>query len=68
VPDLLAYVVQRAFGEDLLRFAQQKLFAPLGIAANSYFWLRDRAGDTYGYAWLFITPPQVRAPRPADAR
>jgi CubicO group peptidase (beta-lactamase class C family) len=58
VPDLLAYVLQSAVGEDLQTFAQQKLFGPIGIPANSYFWLRDRGGDTYGYAWLFIPPPQ----------
>jgi CubicO group peptidase (beta-lactamase class C family) len=57
VPDLLAYVVQRAVGEDLQTFAQQKLFGPIGIPSDSYLWLRDRAGDTYGYAWLFIPPP-----------
>jgi CubicO group peptidase (beta-lactamase class C family) len=57
VPDLLGCVVQDAVGEDLQTFAQQKLFGPIGIPANSYFWLRDRAGDTYGYAWLFIPPP-----------
>lgn len=39
--------MQRAVGEDLQTFAQQKLSGPIGIDANSYFWLRDRAGDTY---------------------
>lgn len=58
VPDLLAYVVQRAVGEDLQRFAQQKLFTPVGIPLDSYFWLRDRSGNTYGYANLFIPPAQ----------
>jgi CubicO group peptidase (beta-lactamase class C family) len=56
VPDLLAYVVQRAVGEDLQSFAQRKLFGPIGIARDDYFWLRDRSGDTYGYANLFIPP------------
>jgi CubicO group peptidase (beta-lactamase class C family) len=59
VPDLLAYVVQRAVGEDLQTFAQQKLFGPIGIPPQSYIWLRDRAGDTYGYAWLFIPAPEL---------
>ncbi len=57
-PDLLAYVVQRAVGEDLQAFAQQYLFGPLGIPQHSYIWLRDRSGNTYGYANLFIPPAQ----------
>jgi CubicO group peptidase (beta-lactamase class C family) len=56
--DLLAYVVQRAVGEDLQAFAQQYLFGPIGIPAGSYIWLRDRSGNTYGYADLFIPPTQ----------
>jgi CubicO group peptidase (beta-lactamase class C family) len=56
VPDLLAYVVQRAVGEDLQTFAQHYLFTPIGIPVNSYFWLRDRSGNTYGYANMFMPP------------
>jgi CubicO group peptidase (beta-lactamase class C family) len=58
VPDLLAYVVQRAVGQDLQAFAQRYLFGPIGIPVNSYIWLRDRSGNTYGYANLFIPPTQ----------
>jgi len=58
-PALLGYVVQRAVGEDLLDFAQQRLFTPIGIKPGSYFWLRDRSGLPYGYAHLFLTPPQL---------
>jgi CubicO group peptidase (beta-lactamase class C family) len=58
VPDLLAFVVQRAVGQDLQSFAQTYLFGPIGIPANSYIWLRDRSGNTYGYANLFIPPIQ----------
>jgi CubicO group peptidase (beta-lactamase class C family) len=58
VPDLLAYVVQRAVGEDLQKYAQRHLFGPVGIPLDSYFWLRDRSGNTYGYANLFIPPKQ----------
>ncbi|GAB3689962.1 serine hydrolase domain-containing protein [Saccharopolyspora tripterygii] len=54
--DLLAFVVQRAVGRDLQEFAQEALFAPVGIAAHDYVWLRDRSGNTYGYAHLFIPP------------
>ncbi|MFW0793379.1 serine hydrolase [Gordonia sp. CPCC 205515] len=55
-PDVLAFVVQRAVGQDLQRFAQQELFGPLGIAQHDYFWSRDRSGHTYGYAFLFMPP------------
>jgi CubicO group peptidase (beta-lactamase class C family) len=34
-PDLLAYVVQRAVGQDLQAFAQRYLFGPIGIAGSS---------------------------------
>lgn len=55
-PDLLAYVVGQAVGEDLQSFAQRELFGPIGIAPGSYNWLRDRAGNTYGYAHMFMRP------------
>jgi CubicO group peptidase (beta-lactamase class C family) len=57
--DAAAYVVQSAIGQDLQTFAQDRLFTPLGIDKSSYFWLRDRSGNTYGYAWLFIPPAQL---------
>lgn len=56
VPDLLAFVVQRAVGEDLQAYAQRRLFGPIGIPRDAYFWLRDRAGNTHGYANLFLPP------------
>jgi CubicO group peptidase (beta-lactamase class C family) len=55
-PDLLAYVVQRAVGQDLQAYAQKYLFGPVGIPKSSYIWLRDRAHNTYGYANLFMPP------------
>ncbi|MCW2800542.1 MAG: hypothetical protein JWQ70_2014 [Aeromicrobium sp.] len=55
-PDLLAYVVQRAVGQDLQAYAQKYLFGPVGIPKSSYIWLRDRARNTYGYANLFMPP------------
>jgi CubicO group peptidase (beta-lactamase class C family) len=54
--NVLAYVVQRAVGEDLQSFAQRELFDPLGIPRNHWFWLRDRAGNTHGWANLFLPP------------
>lgn len=55
-PDLLAFVVQRAVGEDLQQYAQRTLFGPLGINQHDYYWARDRSGHTYGYAFLFMPP------------
>jgi hypothetical protein len=56
---LLAHVVERAVGYDLQEFAQQELFGPLGIARDEWFWIRDRAGHTHGYALLFIAPKNL---------
>ena len=58
-PALLAYVVQRSVGQDLIDFAQERLFGPIGIEDGSYFWLRDRSGMAYGYNNLFLTPDQL---------
>ncbi|WP_245717695.1 serine hydrolase domain-containing protein [Nocardia jejuensis] len=54
--DLLAYVVQRAVGEDFQAYAQRKLFDPLGIRQGDYHWARDRSDNTYGYAHLVLPP------------
>jgi CubicO group peptidase (beta-lactamase class C family) len=53
---LLAYVVERAVGEDLQAFAQRELFGPLGIARRAWFWERERAGHTAGWAHLHMAP------------
>ena len=58
-PALLAFVVQQAVHQDLQTYAQKRLFTPIGITSGSYFWLRDRSGLPYGYAHLFLTPPQL---------
>ena len=57
--DAAAYIVQSAVGQDLQDYAQERLFGPLGIKKSSYFWLRDRSGNSYGYAWLFIAPKDL---------
>ncbi|WP_327111692.1 beta-lactamase family protein [Nocardia sp. NBC_01730] len=54
--DLLSYVIELAVGEPLQQFAQRELFEPLGIPRSDYYWARDRAGHTYGYAHLMIPP------------
>ncbi|MEV2222970.1 serine hydrolase [Nocardia vinacea] len=54
--DLLAYVIELAVGAPLQQFAQRELFDPLGIERGDYYWARDRAGHTYGYAHLMIPP------------
>ncbi|GAA1875965.1 CubicO group peptidase, beta-lactamase class C family [Williamsia serinedens] len=54
--DLLAFVVGRAVGEDVQRYAQDKLFGPVGIGPRDWFWNRDRSGNTYGYAFLYMPP------------
>ncbi|MEU4343638.1 serine hydrolase [Nocardia sp. NPDC023852] len=54
--DLLSYVIELAVGEPLQQFAQRELFDPLGILRSDYYWARDRAGHTYGYAHLMIPP------------
>ncbi|CZT01993.1 uncharacterized protein RCO7_05475 [Rhynchosporium graminicola] len=56
VPDLLAYVVSRAVGQELQAFAQANLFTPLGIAKTQYIWFKDNSGNSYGYAHLYLTP------------
>lgn len=56
--DLLAYVIGRAVGEDLQAFTQRELFDLIGIPVDSYRWLRDRSGNTYGYAHMMMPPEQ----------
>ncbi|MGH9011985.1 MAG: serine hydrolase domain-containing protein, partial [Acidimicrobiia bacterium] len=53
---LLLASVQRAVGGDIQDFVQRELFGKLGIERDEWFWLRDRAGWTVGYAGLFLSP------------
>lgn len=56
---VLAYAIEQAVGQDLQAFAQEELFGPIGIDRDDWFWLRDRAGNTHGYAYLFMTPKDL---------
>jgi CubicO group peptidase (beta-lactamase class C family) len=53
---LLLACVQKAVGGDVQGFMQRELFGKLGIERDDWFWLRDRAGWTVGYAGLFLSP------------
>lgn len=53
---LLLAAVQRAVGQDVQTFAQRQLFDKLGITPNDWFWQRDRAGNTLGWAFLYTKP------------
>jgi CubicO group peptidase (beta-lactamase class C family) len=56
---VLGYAIEKAVGKDLQTFAQEQLFGPIGIERDDWFWLRDRAGNTHGYAYLFMTPKDL---------
>jgi CubicO group peptidase (beta-lactamase class C family) len=58
-PQLMACVLERAVKQDLQAYAQKYLFGPVGIPRDHWFWMRDRAGNTYGYAWLFMRPADL---------
>lgn len=50
---LLAVIVARACGEDLLDFAREHLFGPLGTTPGG--WTRDWDGYRLGYTELFVS-------------
>lgn len=52
--DLLATLLTQAVGRDLLSFAQEYLFGPLGI--HDYVWEQDPAGNYRGSAGLVMRP------------
>jgi CubicO group peptidase (beta-lactamase class C family) len=51
---LLAKVVERAVGRDFQEFAQEQLFAPIGIAPDAWSWGRDDAGNTFAFHDLMM--------------
>lgn len=53
---VLNAIVERAVGRDFQDFAQDELFTPLGIDRDHWFWMRDAAGWTEGYAQLHMRP------------
>ena len=57
VTQLLSHIFRTATGKDVEEYAQQHLFAPLGI--ERYFWKRSPSGliDTEG--GLYLTPHDV---------
>src|SRR5688572_21763852 len=53
---LLAEVVGRSAGEDVMAFGQRELMTPLGIEEASWKWTRDRAGHVGGFYGVQMTP------------
>ncbi len=50
---ILGIIVARAAGRDLMTFAQETLFGPLGISPDE--WIQDWEGNYNGHADLFMT-------------
>ena len=53
---LLAEIVGRSAGEDVMAFGQRELMTPLGIEEGSWDWTRDRAGHVGGFYGVQMTP------------
>jgi CubicO group peptidase (beta-lactamase class C family) len=53
---LLAELVGRSAGEDMMAFGQRELMTPLGIEEGSWDWTRDRAGHVQGFYGVQMTP------------
>jgi CubicO group peptidase (beta-lactamase class C family) len=53
---LLAEAIGRATGEDMQAFAQRELMGPLGIEADRWHWVRDRAGHVAGFMGVNMRP------------
>ncbi|MEW2501981.1 serine hydrolase [Amycolatopsis sp. NPDC047767] len=45
--------------KDFQDFAQRELFDEIGIDRDNYFWMRDQAGHTEGYAGLHMRPIDI---------
>lgn len=53
---VLAAVIQAAANQDVQDFAREQLFEPLGISRDEWLWDRDGAGNTFGFAFLQMSP------------
>ncbi len=53
---LLVALIERAVGTDIQDFADQQLFAPLGIPRQRWSWARDQHGHSFGFAFLAMAP------------
>lgn len=53
---LLVRAISRAVGEDPEKFLQRELLDHLGIAAGSWKWQRDKAGNIQGFYGAQMTP------------
>jgi CubicO group peptidase (beta-lactamase class C family) len=53
---VLNAVVEEAVGRDVQAFAQSDLVDSIGIDRREWFWRRDSAGNTRGWAHLHISP------------
>jgi CubicO group peptidase (beta-lactamase class C family) len=53
---LLAEIVGRSAGEDVMAFGQRELMTPLGIEEGSWRWTRDRAGHVGGFYGVQMKP------------
>jgi len=53
-PQLLVKVISKATKKDLIDFAKDNIFSPLGI--EDFLWSRNRDNTPYGGFGLFLTP------------
>lgn len=53
-PQLMAKVIEKAAQQDLIRFADENLFAPMGI--KNYFWSRFHDNMPFGGFGLWLQP------------
>jgi CubicO group peptidase (beta-lactamase class C family) len=54
---LLSAILQKACGEDLLEFARENLFKPMGITIEH--WSQDPQGYYFGGSEMFFTPREM---------
>jgi len=60
VSHLIAQVVQRAVGEELMSYAQKKLFEPIGMGKIQAIQIeRDPEGNWFGAGGLWMTPQDM---------